>query len=83
MWHMVYPWPQRPAGIVEEAFAELGRRWRGDPTILAWDLTDEPPFWIAPDTTDAMAVNWTRLVAGGLRAGPRAGRLAEWAAVSF
>ena len=28
MWHMVYPWPQRPAGIVEEAFAELGRRWK-------------------------------------------------------
>jgi sugar phosphate isomerase/epimerase len=24
----VYPWPQRPAGLVEEAFAELGRRWR-------------------------------------------------------
>jgi len=28
MWHMVYPWPQRPAGLVEEGFAELGRRWR-------------------------------------------------------
>ncbi|UYZ61660.1 sugar phosphate isomerase/epimerase family protein [Hymenobacter weizhouensis] len=27
-WPMVYPWPQRPAGLVEEAFAELGRRWR-------------------------------------------------------
>jgi sugar phosphate isomerase/epimerase len=24
----LYPWPQRPAGLVEEAFAELGRRWR-------------------------------------------------------
>ena len=23
MWHMVYPWPQRPAGLVEEGFAEL------------------------------------------------------------
>ena len=23
----LYPWPQRPAGLVEEAFAELGRRW--------------------------------------------------------
>src|SRR3989344_7448718 len=22
-----YPWPQRPAGLVEEGFAELGRRW--------------------------------------------------------
>ncbi len=27
-WHMVYPWPQRPEGIVEEAFKELARRWR-------------------------------------------------------
>ena len=27
-WPMVYPWPQRPAGLVEAAFAELGRRWR-------------------------------------------------------
>ena len=25
---MAYPWPQRPAGIVEEAFAELAKRWR-------------------------------------------------------
>lgn len=28
MWHTVYPWPQRPAGLVEEGFAELGRRWK-------------------------------------------------------
>jgi sugar phosphate isomerase/epimerase len=26
-WPYIYPWPQRPAGLVEEAFAELGRRW--------------------------------------------------------
>lgn len=24
----LYPWPQRPEGLIEEAFAELGRRWR-------------------------------------------------------
>jgi sugar phosphate isomerase/epimerase len=24
----IYPWPQRPAGLIEEAFAELGRRWK-------------------------------------------------------
>ena len=24
----LYPWPQRPAGMIEEAFAELARRWR-------------------------------------------------------
>ncbi|MBU6268661.1 MAG: sugar phosphate isomerase/epimerase [Sphingomonadales bacterium] len=27
LWHTVYPWPQRPAGLVEEGFAELARRW--------------------------------------------------------
>ncbi|WP_454882916.1 sugar phosphate isomerase/epimerase family protein [Sphingomonas oryzagri] len=27
-WPYVYPWPQRPAGLIEEAFSELGRRWR-------------------------------------------------------
>ncbi|AYM08370.1 sugar phosphate isomerase/epimerase family protein [Agrobacterium radiobacter] len=26
-WPFVYPWPQRPAGLVEMAFAELGKRW--------------------------------------------------------
>jgi len=28
MWHLVYPWPQRPAGLVSEGFQELARRWR-------------------------------------------------------
>jgi len=27
-WHMTYPWPQRPQGIIEEAFTELANRWR-------------------------------------------------------
>ncbi|MBL9195183.1 MAG: sugar phosphate isomerase/epimerase [Opitutaceae bacterium] len=27
-WHLAYPWPQRPAGLIEEAFRELARRWR-------------------------------------------------------
>lgn len=27
LWHTIYPWPQRPAGLVEEGFAELARRW--------------------------------------------------------
>jgi len=26
-WHMVYPWPQRPEGIIDEAFTELAKRW--------------------------------------------------------
>lgn len=28
MWHTVYPWPQRPAGLVEEGFKELARLWK-------------------------------------------------------
>ncbi len=48
--------------------AELARRYRDESAILAWDLTDEPPFWIVSEqTTDAMAINWTRLVAGAIR----------------
>ena len=48
--------------------AEFARRCRSEPAILAWDLTDEPPFWIVgSSTTDAMAINWTRLIAGALR----------------
>jgi sugar phosphate isomerase/epimerase len=27
-WPYVYPWPQRPAGLIEAAFDELARRWR-------------------------------------------------------
>lgn len=27
LWHTVYPWPQRPAGLVKTAFQELARRW--------------------------------------------------------
>lgn len=26
-WPYVYPWPQRPAGLVENAFEELAKRW--------------------------------------------------------
>ncbi len=28
LWPMLYPWPQRPAGLVEEGFAELALRWK-------------------------------------------------------
>jgi len=48
--------------------AEFGRRYANESAIMGWDLTDEPPFWIvASQTTDAMAINWTRLITGALR----------------
>jgi len=28
VWPFMYPWPQRPAGLVEEGFKELANRWR-------------------------------------------------------
>ena len=27
LWQFVYPWPQRPAGLVETCFSELAKRW--------------------------------------------------------
>jgi sugar phosphate isomerase/epimerase len=35
LWPFLYPWPQRPAGLVEEGFRELARRWR--PILDAFD----------------------------------------------
>ncbi len=46
---------------------EFGRRYGHETAIIAWDLTDEPPFWISDNVSDAMAVNWTRLIAYGIR----------------
>jgi sugar phosphate isomerase/epimerase len=34
-WPYLYPWPQRPPGLIEAAFDELGRRWR--PILDAFD----------------------------------------------
>jgi len=34
-WPYVYPWPQRPAGLIESAFEELGSRWL--PILSAFD----------------------------------------------
>jgi sugar phosphate isomerase/epimerase len=34
-WPYAYPWPQRPAGLIETAFDELARRWR--PILDAFD----------------------------------------------
>ena len=34
-WANFYPWPQRPAGMIDDAFAELARRWR--PILDAFD----------------------------------------------
>jgi sugar phosphate isomerase/epimerase len=35
LWHTMYPWPQRPAGLVEAGFSELAKRWK--PILDAFD----------------------------------------------
>ena len=35
LWPVMYPWPQRPAGLVEEGFSELALRWK--PILDAFD----------------------------------------------
>jgi len=34
-WPYIYPWPQRPAGLIEAAFDELAKRWK--PILDAFD----------------------------------------------
>ena len=34
-WPYLYPWPQRPAGLIDLAFEELGKRWK--PILDAFD----------------------------------------------
>jgi hypothetical protein len=45
----------------------VARRWRADPAVLAWDLTDEPPFWLFRDTRDDDARAWTSELVDALR----------------
>jgi sugar phosphate isomerase/epimerase len=35
LWPMMYPWPQRPAGLVETGFTELAKRW--EPILNVYD----------------------------------------------
>ena len=35
LWHRMYPWPQRPAGLIEQGFADLGKKWL--PILDAYD----------------------------------------------
>lgn len=38
LWQTMYPWPQRPEGLVELGFEELGKRWL--PILNAFDEAD-------------------------------------------
>jgi len=61
-WPYVYPWPQRPAGLVEEAFAELARRWR--PILDAFeDAGVDCAFEIHPGEDLHDGATWERFLA--------------------
>lgn len=38
IWHTMYPWPQRPQGLVKSAFKELAKRWK--PILNEFDKND-------------------------------------------
>jgi len=60
-WPYLYPWPPRPAGLVEEAFAELGRRWR--PLLdFAEDCGVDICFEIHPGEDLHDGVTWERFL---------------------
>ncbi len=45
----------------------LAHRWRADPALLGWDLTDEPPYWLFPETSDQDARTWTAALTAAIR----------------
>ncbi len=69
------PWrdgrhPHRDPDLIDlqaRHVAHVARRWRDDPAIIAWDLTDEPPLWIFRDTNDDDAREWTSALVRSLR----------------
>ncbi|WP_267396591.1 MULTISPECIES: sugar phosphate isomerase/epimerase [unclassified Sphingomonas] len=69
-WPYVYPWPQRPAGLVEEAFAELARRWT--PILDAFDEAGvDCAFEIHPGEDLFDGATWERFL-GAVNEHPRA-----------
>lgn len=61
-WPYVYPWPQRPAGLVEEAFAELARRWTPILDVFA-EQGVECAFEVHPGEDVHDGATWERFLA--------------------
>lgn len=58
-WPYMYPWPQRPAGLVEAAFEELAQRWK--PILDAFDeLGVDACYEIHPGEDLHDGVTWER-----------------------
>ncbi|WP_427966647.1 sugar phosphate isomerase/epimerase family protein [Altererythrobacter sp.] len=62
LWQTVYPWPQRPAGLVEEGFAELARRWK--PLLDVFDENGvDACYEIHPGEDLHDGISWERFLA--------------------
>lgn len=59
LWPFVYPWPQRPAGLVEEGFRELGRRWKPILDVAA-ECGVDCAFEVHPGEDTHDGVSWER-----------------------
>ncbi len=58
-WPYFYSWPPRPAGLVEEAFAELARRWK--PILeVAEECGVDCAFEVHPGEDTHDGVSWER-----------------------
>jgi hypothetical protein len=65
-WPYFYPWPQRPAGLIEEAFAELGRRWKPILDVFERTASTSPTRSIRARTCTTArpsSASWTRSAA--------------------
>ena len=61
-WPYIYPWPQRPAGLVEEALGELARRWT--PILDAFDEAGvDCAYEIHPGEDIHDGASWERFLA--------------------
>jgi sugar phosphate isomerase/epimerase len=58
-WPFLYPWPQRPAGLIEAAFDELGQRWL--PILQSFDeLGVDMCYEIHPGEDLHDGITWER-----------------------
>ncbi|MBC7800331.1 MAG: sugar phosphate isomerase/epimerase [Gemmatimonadaceae bacterium] len=72
-WPYVYPWPQRPPGLIEAAFTELARRWR--PILDAFDAAGvDLAYEIHPGEDLHDGISYERFLAA-VGGHPRAGIL--------
>jgi sugar phosphate isomerase/epimerase len=61
LWPYVYPWPPRPAGLVEEGFRELARRWA--PILaVAEEAGVDCAFEIHPGEDTHDGASWERFL---------------------